>query len=465
MPDEIILSTTESVCPECLAKIPAVRVQRGDEVFLKKKCPLHGEYQAVIWRGNPSYSSWNRPKIPYFTRSPLTGMEHGCPLDCGLCPEHRQETCCTLIEVTQKCNLRCNFCFADAGGSQSKDPDLGQIRSMYETLVAAGGPYNVQLSGGEPTIRDDLPDIIALGRSLGFEFIQINTNGLRLAADALYLDALREAGLSCVFLQFDGLRDDVYKKLRGRNLLKEKERAVSNCIEREIGVILVPTLVPGVNVDQIGPVIDFAIENLPGIRGVHFQPVSYFGRYPDQPADKDRLTLPEVIREIEVQTAGRIRAENLKPSGCYNPFCSFHGNFISLESGELRAWTTRDPEQSCCRKEKAEEGAAKARRFVTQFWTSPPKPDCSREDSFSLGGWDAFLDRARTHSISISAMVFQDAWNLDLERLKDCSIHVVHLNRTIIPFCAYNLTDRNGRSLYRLTGLTGLKKKRMQERR
>ncbi len=449
MPEEIVLSTTESVCPECLAGIPAVRVQRGDEVFLKKTCALHGEYQAVIWRGPPSFSTWNRPKDPFFTRFPATGAVNGCPLDCGLCPDHRQETCCALIEVTRKCNLKCACCFADAGGVESTDPEPGQIGRMYETLLAAGGPFNVQLSGGEPTLRDDLPEIIALGRSRGFEFIQVNTNGLRLADDTGYLDAMRQAGLSCVFLQFDGLRDEVYHALRGRSLLKLKRRAIENCIEREIGVVLVPTLVPGINVDQIGPLIQFAVENLPGIRGVHFQPVSYFGRYPHAPADEDRLTLPEVIREIELQTGGRIRGDNLRPSGCDNALCSFHGNFVCMENGELRPWTHRDSGQSCCGKEKAQDGAAKARKFVAQFWTSPPKADNTRDTRFSLGGWDGFLERVRTHSFSLSAMVFQDAWNLDLERLKDCSIHVVHSDGRIIPFCAYNLTARNGRSLYR----------------
>ncbi len=181
MVGEIVLSQTESICPECLARIPARRVAEGDQVVLKKSCPEHGPFEAVIWRGEPSYASWSRPKLPAYPRVPLTTVERGCPWDCGLCPEHRQQTCCTLIEVTQRCDLKCNVCYADSGNAGDHDPDFREIQGMYQALLAAGGPYNVQLSGGEPTVREDLAEIISLGRSMGFDFIQLNTNGLRLA--------------------------------------------------------------------------------------------------------------------------------------------------------------------------------------------------------------------------------------------------------------------------------------------
>ena len=168
MKDEKVLSHTESICPECLARIAARRVSVGDQVVLKKECPEHGPFQTVIWRGEPDYGSWDRPKIPSRPQFSLTEMSRGCPWDCGLCPGHRQQTCCTLIEVTQRCDLTCNVCFADAGPGSGSDPSFNDIREMYESLLAAGGPFNVQLSGGEPTLRDDLPEIISLGLSMGF---------------------------------------------------------------------------------------------------------------------------------------------------------------------------------------------------------------------------------------------------------------------------------------------------------
>src|SRR5208337_2622625 len=108
--------------------------------------------------------------------------------------------------------------------------------------------------------RDDLPEILALGLSRGFSFIQINTNGLRLAEDLSYVKALKDAGVASVFLQFDGMEDSVYRKLRGRELLREKLLAIEHCAGQGIGVVLVPTIVPGVNTGQIGPVIEFAFQ-------------------------------------------------------------------------------------------------------------------------------------------------------------------------------------------------------------
>lgn len=445
---DIVEAITESVCPECLVRIPAERVIRGETVYLKKQCPQHGEFETIIWRGDPAYMTWIHPKTPAYPQTPFTQFDQGCPFDCGLCPEHRQQTCTALFEVTQRCNLRCPVCFADAGTS---DPDssLDTITMWYQRLLDAGGPYNVQLSGGEPTLRDDLPDIVALGRSMGFGFIQINTNGVRLANDPAYVAALKQAGLSSVFLQFDGTDDCIYQHLRGANLLSKKIAAIDHCVQHQIGVILVPTLVPGVNTANIGSIIDFAIERIPAVRGVHFQPISYFGRYPQSPRDDQRFTIPEVIRAIETQTNGRISQTVFEPPGCENARCSFHGNFVLMPDGHLLPWSHHTPAQSCCcQPTSAAEGAARARNFVATRWISL---DAIRSPSKepSLGGWDVVLERSRTHTFSISGMAFQDAWTLDLERLRDCCIHTVSPDGRIIPFCAYNLTNREGRALYR----------------
>ena len=318
-------------------------------------------------------------------------LDRGCPYDCGLCPDHRQQSCCILLEVTPRCDLGCPVCFADAGsrataGRAAPDPDLAIIEGWYRRLLDAGGPFNVQLSGGEPCLRDDLPQIIALGRSLGFTFFQLNTNGLRLARDLDYLRRLVDAGLSTVFLQFDGTRDAIHARLRGRALADQKQAAIENCIEQGVGVVLVPTLVPGVNVDDIGAIIEFALQRAPAVRGVHFQPISYFGRYPAAPLDSDRITIPEVIRAIETQTHGAIRRESFLPPGGENALCSFHGNFVLMPDGKLVPLTSRAGEKSCCSApEPAREGAAKSREFVALHWAAPPQPTPeSRPDLWNL---------------------------------------------------------------------------------
>jgi uncharacterized radical SAM superfamily Fe-S cluster-containing enzyme len=444
------LSATESVCPICMTRLPARRVAQGADVYLEKECPEHGLFRTIIWRGEPDFASWVRPKIPAVPKKAFTQVAQGCPFDCGLCSDHRQQPCCVLLDVTQRCDLACSFCFASAGGKiQKVDPPLADIESWYRRLLAAGGPFNIQLSGGEPCLRDDLPEIISLGVSLGFTFFQVNTNGLRLARDKTYLEKLKAAGLSTVFLQFDGTRDDIFQHMRGGKLLAQKMRAIENCAELGLGVVLVPTLVPGINTDNIGDILRLALEHEPAVRGVHFQPVSYFGRYPQPPVDADRITIPEVIRAIEEQTEKRIRRESFRPPGGENALCSFHANFVVMQDGELKPLTRHDPGQSCCAKpERADEGAIKSRQGTARYWAAPRAVQPVSTGP-SLGKWDEFLARAKSHSFCISGMAFQDAWNLDLERLRDCYIMQVSQDEMLVPFCAYNLSDQQGRYLYR----------------
>ena len=446
-----VLSETVSVCPECLQRIPAARVRHGGDIYLKKTCPEHGDFCTILWRGEPAFESWVRPKLSSFPEKPGSEVRDGCPYDCGLCSEHRQHTCSVLLEVTQRCDLHCPVCFADSDSAGTGDWSMTQIETWYKRLLESGGPFNIQLSGGEPCMRNDLPEIIRLGRSYGFEFFQLNTNGLRLARDLAYLAELKEAGLSTIFLQFDGTKDSIYKKLRGRAVLAEKMEVIRHCEELSVGVVLVPTLMPGVNTENIGDILRLALEHMPVVRGVHFQPVSYFGRYPADPADAVRFTIPEVIRQIEVQTGGLIRTETFCPPGCENALCSFHGNYVLMPNGALKAITRRTQESCCCKPEPAAEGAARAREFVSTNWAVPARsiPEMAVRCGPSLGEWDVFLERKHTHTFCVSGMAFQDAWNLDLERLRDCCIHVASPDGRLVPFCAYNLTDRKGRSLYR----------------
>ena len=446
-----VLSVTESVCPDCLKRIPASRVAYGEDVYLEKECPKHGQFKTIIWRGLPAFTGWARPKTPSYPKNPFTEVRLGCPFDCGLCPEHEQQSCCVLLEVTQRCDLHCPVCFADAASSPAPDLTHQEIGAWYQRLLQAGGPFNVQLSGGEPCVRDDLPEIIRLGRSYGFTFFQLNTNGLRIARDVAYLAELNKAGLSTVFLQFDGTRDEIFQTIRGRALLEKKMAAIENCARLDIGVVLVPTLVPGVNTDDIGNILKLALAHMPAVRGVHFQPVSYFGRYPQTPDDQMRVTIPEVIRAIETQTGGQVAATTLCPPGGENALCSFHGNYVLMPDGSLTP-LTRHKTDSCCQPVPAAEGAARSREFVAEHWASPAQvASLTVLGSPSFGEWDVFLERKRTHTFCISWMAFQDAWNLDLERLRDCYIHTASPDGRLVPFCAYNLTDRSGRSLYRNT--------------
>ncbi|WHH61776.1 radical SAM (seleno)protein TrsS [Petroclostridium sp. X23] len=443
-----VISKTQSLCPVCLKKIDANIFSQGTNAYMEKICPVHGSFRTIIWKGRTPIEKWVRKKERAYINNPLTEIRRGCPFDCGLCSEHRQHTCTALIEVTHHCNLQCRFCFADSNPSKKEEPSLKQIQFQYQSVLKASGVCNIQLSGGEPTVRDDLPAIIRMGKELGFQFIQVNTNGLRIAQDEEFVKEMKMAGLDSIFLQFDGTNDIIYKKLRGRELLAVKIRAIENCNKYGIGIVLVPTIVPKVNVDNIADIIDFALQYVPAVRGVHFQPVSYFGRIPCAPKEEDRITLPEVMEEIEKQTAGKIKLESLKPPGCENALCSFHGNYLYKGNWKLQPLTGHS--SCCCKTEKAEEGAIKAKEYVSRNWSyrksEEDKENCTSQTS---SGWDEILDNIHNNSFSISAMAFQDVWNVNLERVKDCCIHVVNPEGKLIPFCLYNLTDMQGRTLYR----------------
>jgi uncharacterized radical SAM superfamily Fe-S cluster-containing enzyme len=294
------------------------------------------------------------------------------------------------------------------------------------------GKTLVQLSGGEPTVRDDLPGIVAAAKEAGCKYVQLNTNGIRLAQDAEYLESLARAGLSFVFMQFDGTNDDIYGALRGKPLLEVKQRAIENCARFNAGVTLVPTIVPGINTQDIGNIIRFAVSQAPAVRGVHFQPVSYFGRIPAAPSDSGRFTLDELLDAIEKQAGELVPADSLSPSRCDHPLCGFHGDYIVMQDNTLRA--LHNAKKGCCTPTTADQNRA----FIARKWKRPSAERSSGEARIDT--LDGFLSRVRSHSFTITAMAFQDAGNLDIERLRRCSLHVFDDGR-FVPFCAYYIKD------------------------
>ena len=307
-------------------------------------------------------------------------------------------------------------------------------------------------------MRSDLPDIIRTAREAGAKYVQLNTNGIRLAADMNYVRRLQAAGLSAVFLQFDGFADEIYRALRGRALLDQKLQAIKNSGEAGLGVVLVPTLVKGVNTTAVGAILRHALQLSPTVRGVHFQPVSYFGRYPELGGDKSRFTLPELMSCLEEQTMGLVMVKDFSPPGGEHEHCSFHASYVLSGEGQLRALGAAST-GGCCSVSPSSDGIKKTVENVERRWklqTAAPsaekaccggvKPDITRaEGPLDL---DDFLRELASRSFTVSAMAFQDAENLDLERLRGCCISVISADGRLIPFCACNLTSREGRNLY-----------------
>ena len=516
-----LLRKTRSVCPVCLKQVNAVIVRRADGVYMEKTCPAHGDFSVPVWRDNIDLESWRGDPPEVGDAENLA-----CPQGCAGCTEHRQGTCCVLLEVTQACNLHCSFCFAHGGeggtvvsgavsaapaeaaatagpadtayatvadgantsGTTGADgaartaaqPDIATLKRAIDVIMDTDDKPLLQFSGGEPTLRDDLPALIAYARARGCRYTQLNTNGVRLAEDEAYVQALAEAGLSFVFLQFDGIGDEVNIALRGQALYETKLRAIRMCDRYHIGVTLVPTVVRGVNDTQIGEIIRLGASLSPAVRGVHFQPVSYFGRYPVQPDDAARITLDELLDMIHLQAGVALSA--LLPSRCDHPLCGFHGSFLingekliplsnadSIEETETvtakqnreyvgRHWErpaegdtdgAHEPmEQSgdcCCDgdEEDAQDGGCCGGDGATDTsgegccCDDDQDEDCCCTDDYAT--FDGFLEGVRKHGFTLSAMAFQDAMNLDIERLRQCSLHV-YRDGAMMPFCARYLT-------------------------
>ena len=479
------LRRTQSLCPVCLRRIGAsyeISSRDARSVVLRKTCPDHGTFSVPVWResgegalATPPFAAWSRPKNPSYPANPRTPISQGCPYDCGLCPAHAQHTCTGLFEITKRCDMACPVCYAQAGSvsnpqcCEAADIPLAVIAGQMDTLKGASGPCNVQISGGEPTVRDDLPQIITMARQRGFGLVQINTNGLRLSRQQGYARTLRDAGLDSVYLQWDGVRESSFMTLRGRECLDFKRAAVRNCAEAGLGVVLVATVVRGVNDDELGDLLRLALDLGPAVRGLHIQPAAFFGRYPWQLEDAPRLTLPDVMAALASQAPEMVSPGHLHPPGCENELCSFSAVYRRVQNnGQPGLQWLPDAGQSCCAPAAqtavqtplqasgtiapppAEEGARKAKQFVAMHWKGGDAADAGAAVSNSgADGFSRFLAQAGAEQrFTLSSMAFQDALSLDLDRVRGCCIHVVRPDGRMIPFCLHNLTASNGTRLY-----------------
>ena len=454
-----VITTIQTICPQCYQVIQGHYIEKDGQVFLAKTCPVHGDFSTFIAPSVSEYLEWtSRPTVNIPPKAPrLIGADEEtegsqCPLHCGLCNNHLQTPCCVLIEITQRCNQHCPYCFA-CSEEDKEDPietalSLSVLDKKFDLLLELGEerPFNIQLSGGEPTLRDDLPEILRLARSKGFPYLQINTNGKRLANEKGYAQRLKDAGASVIFLQFDATNDKVYRELRGESLWETKQKAIEACREAGLPVTLVPTLVRNVNMDQISPMLDFLWSNLDIVAGIHFQPVSFFGRFPGDlrvQSEENKVTLFELLNEIEVASKGKIFAKDLAPMNTGHTLCGFHGTFLRERDGEISLLKEPEESKSCCCSKEPLDTITSDRGFVLNKWGGKGEK-LNQDTNFSKGssGFDEFLGYARSNMFTISAMAFQDLMSLDGERLKRCRVHVLAQDDRIIPFCSYNTLYR-----------------------
>jgi 7,8-dihydro-6-hydroxymethylpterin dimethyltransferase len=441
----------------------------GGRILLDKTCPRHGRFQDVYWSDSRQFERFESFRHEgEGIENPRTREDRGCPLDCGLCPGHKSTTLLAIVDVTNRCNLRCPVCFANSGvRGYVYEPTRDQIRAMLEN-VRNNRPLPtpaLQFSGGEPTLRPDLADLVAMARDLGFLNIEVNTNGIRLAESLDLCRSLKDAGLHTIYLQFDSPDAEVHRRIRGRDLVEIKRQAIENCRRAEIpSVVLVVTLIKGVNDGHLGEIIRYAAQNRDIIRCVNIQPVAFTGRRPDEADRTGRITIPDVLALVEEQTQGDIRAsdfypvpsvvpvaravgalkDEVFPEFTAHPHCGA-GTYFFVEDGRITAINRHVNVNKFLRSlERISRTAAKGYRSVAGlmllFSLRHVKIGMLRRfllPILRMGTFEALAD-FHFKVVLVSCMHFMDAWNFDGERVRRCVIHYAVPDGRIIPFCAYN---------------------------
>ena len=426
------LNKTIALCPECLKEL-AAQVYADDEgvVWMARTCPEHGEFETRIWPDVEHYkwiTSQAMPKTPPQNTIPCTKP---CPFGCGTCARHERRGTLLEIEVTWLCNLHCPVCFMSAE-SEKHDPTIDEISAMYDVIAnAVGTDGAVQLTGGEPTCRKDLPEIIRMGRRKGFWGIELNTNGLVIASRDGYLESLRDAGVTGLFLSFDGLRGSDYVTTCGRDILEQKLKVVERCREAGVQVVLCMTILAGVNDDELGDVLRYALDNSDIVAGLALQPAFTSGRFDASKAVG--ITAGDTILALAQQSDGLIDVHDIWPLGTSNPLCD---TGVFLVHGQPPEGVKPHPS-----------GFYPATKAITvDEYHEAFSPDSPQGSVFLdiLAKKGVYV----SDGLSIVIMDYMDAYTMDIQRLRECSMMVTVPSGLAIPFCSYHLTDASGRRVY-----------------
>lgn len=478
-----LLKKTKSLCPECMRVIEAEVVEEDGKAVIRKECLEHGSFKDVYWSDVRLYR-WAEKfgRVGKGIENPRTKESKGCPFDCGICPNHKSHTILGIIDVTNRCNMRCPVCFANAAAAgyvyePTFEQIVGMIRNLRENRpVPAPG---LQLSGGEPTVRDDLPDIVRAAKEAGFPHVEVNSNGLRLAQDLNFVKGLAGAGVSTIYLQFDGVTPEPYKITRGQDVFGYKLKAIENCRRAGLrSVVLVVTLVKGVNDHQVGDIIRFAIENMDVVKCVNVQPVSFAGRISQRQREKWRITIPDFLKAVEEQTGGQIAVSDFYPVPCIVPIslfveaykgkpyveftCHEHcgaATYIFADDGKMIPITRFVNVEKLF--ELLEKYAADLKRggfgakakVVARAVKDIPGTVNMRNAPKGLNPLKVILDILRTgeysalaefheRALMIGCMHFMDPYNFSQDRIERCGIHYAVPDGRIVPFCSMNSIHR-----------------------
>ena len=469
----MLIKKTKSLCPVCNTVIDADIVEEDGGVWITRSCRDHGAFRDLYWSDAEMYRRFDQYEVMGSgIENPQTdGTADTCPTSCGLCSNHKSGTLLANIDLTNRCNLDCDFCFANARACGFVyEPTFDQVVEMLK-LLRAEKPVPapaVQFSGGEPTMREDLPEIIMKAKEVGFPQVQIATNGIKIARDVNYAQKLKDAGLSTVYLHFDGVTRETNPNLA------IDEKAVANCDKIGLGMVLVPTIIRGRNDHQIGDIIRYAADHISVIRGVNFQPIAFTGAASEDDIKRERITVPDISAAVESQTNGVIRKSDFYPIPCVIPISdlveAYTGKpqirftahqhcgaatyvfvtkdglvpinrmvdveqfFDSVESmaGKLKKGGAINKYKTLLEGIKALHCSVKSgeQGSTVDFWKLIGK-------ALILQNFDALRD-FHWNALFIGTMHFMDRYNYDLCRVQRCCIHYATPDGVLIPFCTYN---------------------------
>lgn len=443
---------TLSLCPTCLKRVDAKIVFQDAKVFMLKRCPEHGKSKVLIADDVDYYKNirnYNKPsEYPYKFN---TKTMYGCPYDCGLCPDHEQHSCLSIVELTDRCNLTCPTCYAGSSPHYGSHRSLEDVKKMLDVIVAnEKEPDVVQLSGGEPTIHPQFFEILEYAKSLPIRHLMLNTNGVRIAKDKGFAEKLATFMPDFeVYLQFDSFKSDVLKEMRGEDLTAVRFKAIERLNALNLSTTLVVVLQKGVNDDEIGKIIDYATQQK-SVRGVTFQPTQIAGRLDNFDAALNRITLTEIRRKI-LEQSPVFNSDDLIPVPC-NPDALVMGYALKSENGLIPLTRYINPSDllDAGKNTIVYEQDTELHLKMVELFSTGISVEKSSEKLKSIMCCLPKIDAPEMGYDSlfrIIIMQFMDAHNFDVRAVKKSCVHIVNKDFKIIPFETMNLLYRDEKSI------------------
>ncbi|HWP95458.1 MAG TPA: radical SAM protein [Syntrophomonadaceae bacterium] len=450
--DYIFIEFTNSLCPHCLQVVPAKVILKDHRIYLLEYCPEHGEQSSLLEESADYHMRKRKYDKPGTPMQVHTKVEKGCPFDCGICPQHDQHACIGLIEITNRCNLHCPFCYADAGDGEFLPLEIIEQMMDFFQESEGGQAEILQISGGEPTLHPDIHKILHLAKSKNFKYVMLNTNGIRIAEDDEFVQTLSQfVGGFEIYLQFDGLKESSYIGMRGQNLLDKKRTAIDKLSSCKIPTTLVATIAPGINDQEVGSLFLFALSQA-CVRGINYQPLAFFGRTASTPGE-DRITLSGILRRLEDQSSGMLRMDDFIPLPCNVEriamtylYRTSKGGFTPLTRdtriqdylhliNNTFVFTIEDALKSAGGSVQDITTSCECLKFLQDFRHIVPFNFFSKNKEQKM----EYIDQ-NTFRISVSS--FLDAYNFDTKSMQKECVHVITPDLKKIPFSAYNTIHR-----------------------